>query len=70
MMAGLATLGVLAISRPARCPLDMSDCFSFSKPDFSSVSETEGKHKNARGSLDRDRGVWDIQFTRRTLIES
>jgi hypothetical protein len=52
------------------CWFDMSDCFGSSNPDFSSVSETEEKHKTASGSLDQDLRVWDIQITRRTLIES
>ena len=45
-------------------------CFGASIADFSSVSETEAKRKNAARSLDRDLGVWDIEITRHTLIES
>ena len=45
-------------------------CFVASQADFASVSETEAKLKHAIGSLDRDVGVWDIEITRHTLIES
>jgi hypothetical protein len=54
--------------RCGRHALDTLICFCTSNRDFSSVSETEEKLKNAAGSLDRDLGVWDIEITRHALI--
>jgi hypothetical protein len=45
-------------------------CFDASSVDVAAVSETEAKRKNAVRWLDRDPGVWDIEITRHTLIES
>jgi hypothetical protein len=45
-------------------------CFGCSRLDFSAVSETEEKHKNQAGVVDRDRGVWDIELTRQTLTSA
>jgi hypothetical protein len=63
-------LDVLLSSRHPRYALDTLICFAASQVDFSAVSETEAKRKNAERSLDRNLGVWDIEITRHTLIES